>query len=93
MPIRRTYGYVPDAPDDLDFKYSAIRPVRVTLPDTVDLRSQCSPVRDQGQLGSCTGFAIAVGLREFVEIKVGEEFASLSPLFLYYEERKIEHTI
>lgn len=93
MPIRRSYGYVKDDPDELDYKFSAIRPTQVAVPPSVDLRAQCSPVRDQGQLGSCTGFAIAVGLREFLEISNGGSFTGLSPLFLYYEERKIEHTI
>ena len=59
----------------------------------VDLRHFCSPVRDQGQLGSCTGFAIAVGMREFLEIKTTGKFVKLSPLFMYYEERKIENTV
>jgi C1A family cysteine protease len=93
MPIRRSYGYVQDAPDMLDFTFEAIRPAQVAVPASVDLRSTCSPVRDQGQLGSCTGFAIAVGFREFLEIKKGGAFTPLSPLFLYYEERKIENTI
>jgi C1A family cysteine protease len=93
MPTKRGYGYVQDEKDELDYKYSALRPVKVAVPPSVDLRAQCSPVRDQGQLGSCTGFAIAAGLREFMEIKQGGTFTPMSPLFLYYEERKREHTI
>jgi C1A family cysteine protease len=50
-------------------------------------------VRDQGQLGSCTGFSIAVGLREFLLIKLGLPLVPLSPLFIYYEERFTEHTV
>ena len=65
------------------------------VPANVDLRDLCSPVRDQGPLGSCTGFAMATGLREFLEIKAGNPspFDVLSPQFLYYEEREIEGTI
>ncbi len=92
MPTKRGYGYIRDVEDVLDYKYSAIRPSQIAVPPMIDLRPQCSPVRDQGQLGSCTGFAIAVGLREFLQIKQGGSFIPLSPLFLYYEERKIEHT-
>jgi C1A family cysteine protease len=62
-----SFGYKPSKPDSRDFLYKAIAPKAVALPPSVDLRSQCSPVRDQGQLGSCTGFAIAVGMREFLE--------------------------
>jgi C1A family cysteine protease len=62
-----SFGYKPSKPDTRDFLYRAIAPTVAALPPSVDLRSKCSPVRDQGQLGSCTGFAIAVGMREFLE--------------------------
>ncbi len=61
-----SFGYKPSKPDARDLLYRAIAPRVAALPPSVDLRSQCSPVRDQGQLGSCTGFAIAVGMREFL---------------------------
>ena len=47
------YGWLPDLPDHRD-SYSAIAPKVVRLPPKVDLRAKCSPVEDQGQLGSCT---------------------------------------
>ena len=87
------YGYVPDVADTADFTYQSIRLSSAPLPPMVDLRHLCSPVRDQGQLGSCTGFAIAVGMREFLLIKLGHPFVQLSPLFIYYEERLKEHTV
>jgi C1A family cysteine protease len=62
-----SFGYKPSKPDARDFLYKAVAPQAVALPASVDLRDKCSPVRDQGQLGSCTGFAIAVGMREFLE--------------------------
>ena len=37
-----------------------------SLPGSVDLRWGCSPVRDQGGLGSCTAFATAGGAFDFV---------------------------
>lgn len=64
---KHSYGYLPDKPDDRDYLYRA--PVRVVLPSEVDLRKYCSPVRDQGNLGSCTAFSMATGLREFIELK------------------------
>lgn len=66
---------------------------QVVLPPSVDLRSQCSPVVDQGQLGSCTANAIASGLREFLILKNKHALVRLSRLFLYYEERAAEGTI
>jgi len=88
-----SYGYIPDSQDDRDFLFQAPRPTGAPLPASVDLRKFCSPVRDQGQLGACTGFAIAVGLREFLLIKIGVRLTPLAPLFVYFEERSIEHTI
>ncbi len=87
------YGYVLDEPDERDFAFMATRPMAAPLPPEVDLRHLCSPVRDQGQLGSCTGFAIAAGMREFLLIKLGAPLVSMAPLFVYYEERSMEHTI
>ena len=37
-----------------------------SLPSKVDLRSWCSPIEDQGQLGSCTANA-TVGIVEYFE--------------------------
>lgn len=93
MADRHSFGYIPDVKDPSDFAFQAMRPPTVPLPNSVDLRHMCSPVRDQGQLGACTGFAIAVGLREFIMNKLGQPFVPMSPLFLYYEERAREKTI
>lgn len=62
-------------------------------PKKIDLRNLDSPVANQGQLGACTGFAIAKGLREFLLNKQKKQFTALSPLFLYYNERKREGSI
>src|SRR5207248_7001589 len=85
------YGWLPDLPDYRDFFYSAVAPRLVSPPAKVDMRSKCSPVEDQGQLGSCTANAL-VGALEFLEIKDGAPFADLSRLFVYYNERVIEGT-
>jgi C1A family cysteine protease len=58
----------------------------------VDLRPQCPPVYDQGQLGSCTGNAIA-GAIQFDQMKQNLPVFAPSRLFIYYNERVIEHTI
>lgn len=86
------YGWVPDLPDHRDLLYSQVRPVPPTLPAMVDLRQLCSPVEDQGQLGSCTGNALA-GALEFLEHKGREPYTDLSRLFIYYNERALEHTV
>ena len=52
------YGWVPDLPDARDFMYAAPEAVLADLPKSVDLRPDCPPVYDQGQLGSCTANGI-----------------------------------
>lgn len=85
------YGWVPDLPDHRDILYGAVRRIPAALPSKVDLRSLCSTVEDQGNLGSCTGNALA-GALEFLERKDKVPYAELSRLFVYYNERVIEHT-
>jgi C1A family cysteine protease len=86
------YGWVPDLPDFRDKMYGAVRPIPTTLPSQVDLRPNCPPVEDQGQLGSCTANAL-VGALEFLEVKDKVKFMNLSRLFVYYNERVIEGTV
>ena len=63
------------------------------LPAKVDLRPDCPAVYDQGQLGSCTGNAIA-GAVQFDRKKqhLTPDFVP-SRLFIYYGERVIEGTV
>jgi len=86
------YGWVPDIPDYRDRMYGAVRPIPTTLPSLIDLRRDCSPVENQGQLGSCTANAL-VGALEFLEQKDKVRFINLSRLFVYYNERVIEGSV
>ncbi|HWC00005.1 MAG TPA: C1 family peptidase [Bryobacteraceae bacterium] len=87
------YGWVRDLPDVRDFLYAAplIR-FPEGLPASVDLRSLCPPVYDQGQLGSCTANGIA-GAIEFDQRRQGSKEFVPSRLFIYYNERVIEGTV
>ena len=87
------YGWLPDLPDARDHLYAAPMAVLSKLPASVDLRPKCPPVYDQGQLGSCTGNAIA-GAIQFGRRKAKQkpDFVP-SRLFIYYNERVIEHTV
>jgi len=87
------YGWLPDLPDERDHFYAAPVAAPAVLPASVDLRPQCPPVYDQGQLGSCTANAIA-GAIQFDRLK--QQLAQVfvpSRLFIYYNERATEHTI
>jgi len=84
------YGWRPDLPDVRDRKLAITAPP--ALPDHVDLRDQCPPVYDQGQLGSCTANAIAAAL-EFDQKKQGLKEFTPARLYIYYNERVIEGTV
>jgi len=60
-----------------------------TLPMSVDLRPKCSPVSDQGTMSSCVAFAF-IGAMEYLENLQNDSFISLSPQFVYYNERLLE---
>jgi C1A family cysteine protease len=89
---KHQFGWIPDLPDHRDHMFSAVYRAIPKLPASVDLRATCSPVEDQKALGSCTANAL-VGALEFLERKDGVPFTDLSRLFVYYNERVIEHTV
>ena len=91
-PIYR-YGWIPDLPDHRD----AYRPdpglaALADYPPVLSLRPQCPPVYDQGQLGACTGNALA-GALQVERRKQGLPDFVPSRLFIYYNERAIEGTV
>lgn len=85
------FGWKKQLADHRDFCFSPLHTSR-TLPPSVDLRPQCPPVVDQGQLGSCTANAIAAA-HEFAQMKQLEKAFPPSRLFIYYNERAMEGTI
>jgi C1A family cysteine protease len=85
------FGWVPDLPDKRDHVYGLTYGLPAALPPKADLRALCPPVENQGPISSCTGNALA-GALEFLEKKDGKPFTNLSRLFIYYNERAIEHS-
>jgi len=61
---------------------------RAALPPAADLRQWCSPVEDQGRLGSCTANAGA-GVIEYYERKSFGRHVESSRLFLYKTTRNL----
>jgi len=97
--IKRKYGWRPDVPDYRDYEFSKLLSLKsyknVELPKSVNLRDCCSPVEDQGSLGSCTANAL-VGLMEYNQCfnnNQNKNTIDLSRLFVYYNERVLINTI
>jgi C1A family cysteine protease len=90
--MERRYGWIPQKPDDRDWKYPTYAKPLEGFPPSVDLRENMPPIYDQGQLGSCTAHGIA---RAFQYAEIKAKFPSVMPsrLFLYYNERLQEGTI
>ena len=86
------FGWMPDLPDNRDHLYSAPLAKLRVLPTKVDLRRRCPKVYDQGQIGSCTAHAIAAAI-EFDRKKQKLRDFIPSRLFIYYNERSIEHSV
>lgn len=92
--VNRKYNVRPDAVDMRDKMFrAAVFTTPELLPSQVDLRDKCSPIVDQGQLGSCTANAMASGLREYLLLRSGQAYTPLSRLYLYWHERLIEGTL
>lgn len=90
MRIKR-YGWAPDPPDHRDLKFNLSRAARGALPPTVDPRANQPPIRDQGELGSCTGHGMAATL-ECGNVRNGEPLVPLSRLMAYYNARRLDGT-
>lgn len=93
----RPDSQMPGASADVDWKFSAnkatllaasvgVSSPGVEVDGVLDLRKWCSPVEDQGRLGSCVGNAV-VGALEFLQIRSGMTLTDLSRLFVYYNSR------
>jgi C1A family cysteine protease len=85
------YGWIPDLPDVRDRLFRAPRKM-APLPPSVNLRSACPAVYDQGELGSCTANAVAAAV-EFDQRKQNIAPFTPSRLFIYYNERALQGTI
>jgi len=83
-----SFQWQPDKLDTRDYRYTVTQKVSSNV---VDLRSYCSPIENQGSLGSCTGQAIA-GAIELLN-KRNRKPTDVSRLFIYYYERLLLGTV
>lgn len=104
--IKRPLTYIRDPEDERDFKFSekykSLSKMITKLPQKIDHTSDMTPVRDQGQLGSCVGFAVTA-LKEWQEAKEHEaellegkrdhrkgKVYDLSESWVYWNAKKID---
>lgn len=83
------YHWARDPFDIRDKTYSVAPPT--VAPTRVDLKQYASTIENQGNLGSCTGNAIA-GAIELIDRKNNKSL-EISRLFIYYQERLLEGTV
>ena len=101
----RNFNLRKDPVDTRDYKFTSSPidvPVQLELPITMDLTSDMSPVKDQGNLGSCVGFALSA-MKEWQEqrehkeeVAAGkkdhrdEKYYDLSEQWVYYMSKEID---
>jgi C1A family cysteine protease len=85
--IQRRYGQRRDPHDDRDRTYKLT--ARVVYPTNVDNRAKCAPIRDQLDVGACTGFAGSEALAYDRNVQNLPAYV-YSPLDLYYWTRQRE---
>ena len=91
--MNRKLTYIKSEPTH---NFSIMEKVSLTnkLPTSYSLSKYLPAVLEQGNLGSCTGCALAASVKTLVNIyNLKKQNKSLSPLFLYYSERKLLGTI
>jgi C1A family cysteine protease len=86
----RGFGWRRQLPDARDKLYMAR--LKDLPPVEYDLRPSMPAVYDQGQLGSCTGNAVAAAM-EYERDRQGLSDFVPSRLFIYYNERALEGTV
>jgi C1A family cysteine protease len=94
------FGWQRDLPDFRDYHLestliqdilskSEVLKALVKTPPAVDLRQWCSPIENQGSLGSCTANA-GVGMLEYYQRRAFGKHLDASRLFLYKTTRNLE---
>jgi C1A family cysteine protease len=96
------FGWIPPVPDTRDYTPESASVVELSAkiglspaeleeaeaPSSVDLRKWCSPIENQGALGSCTANA-AIGIVEYYERRAYNRLIHGSRLFTYKTTRNL----
>ena len=75
-------GCLKDKEDLRDIPMGLVLPP-VRVPEKIDYTPAMTPVRNQGNEGTCVAFASAVGVKEYEDTKEYKKYIELSPRYLY----------
>jgi len=89
MDIKKMLGCLKSPHDKKDILMESIL-APIALPPESDYTQDFTPVRSQGNEGTCVGFAMSVGCMEYWEKEESGVITELSPRFLYYNAQKID---
>jgi hypothetical protein len=93
--LNRKYGFIPSLPNKNNFKlkdlFSAVVPA--VLEPAISMKEFCGPIRNQGQLGCCTGEGTAGALKLLMNKNSYRWPYYPSTLGIYYGARVIENTV
>ena len=78
-------------PDSRDRRLTALPPtLRPVIPASVDYTPMMSPVSNQGSEGTCVGFAVVDGMKEYQEKAEWKKLVHLSARYVYHNAQKID---
>lgn len=88
LPDHRDYSLESDSVKAILDKSRPLKAARKKSPMRVDLRKWCSPIENQGQIGSCTANA-GVAIMEYFQRRAYQQHMDGSRLFLYKTTRNL----
>ena len=82
MNLKNTLGCLRDPVDLRDIPMGLVLPP-IPLPPKIDYTSTMTPVRNQGDEGTCVAFASVIGVKEYQDTKEYKNMIELSPRYTY----------
>jgi hypothetical protein len=86
---RNALGCLKDPKDLRDIPMGLVLPP-IPLPAKIDYTSKMTPVRNQGDEGTCVAFAGVVGVKEYQDTKEYKNLIGLSPRYIYHLCKKYD---
>jgi len=89
--LKHALGCLKDPVDRRDLPLTRIPPaLKVKLPPRIDYSKKMTPVSDQGDEGTCVGFATVDGMKEYQEKTEWKKTVQLSVRYVYSNAQKID---